>query len=42
MTDLILGEQGRTLFVADTLENLVDIFLYGILCEDDPTRITHA
>jgi len=31
LTDMILGEQARTLFAADTLENFVDIYLYGIL-----------
>jgi len=42
MTDLILGSQAKVLFDTHTLDHFVDIYLYGILAENDSSRNTHV
>jgi len=42
MTEMILGSQAKILFTPQTLDHFVDIYLYGILAENDPSRNTHV
>ena len=42
MTEMILGSQAKLLFTPQTLDHFVDIYLYGILAENDPSRNTHV
>jgi AcrR family transcriptional regulator len=42
MTEMILGSQAKLLFTPQTLDHFVDIYLYGILAENDPSRNAHV